>query len=484
MKKVLLALFLITLLVTGTIIVRTLRFDSKQLTAWDGYDFKLDTSSFIERLSKAIQYRTVSQHPSGSFVEFLRFHEFLQASFPSVHKTLTRETVGNYSLLYFWKGKNEKLKPILLMAHMDVVPVDPATEKNWTYPPFSGQLAGGYIWGRGAMDDKVGVIGVLEAVEQLLEKGFQPQRTIYLAFGHDEEIGGQNGAAKIAARLTSEKVDLEYVLDEGGNITDGIIPDIGGPVALIGIAEKGYVNVELTVDGAGGHSAIPPPHTIIGILSSAIHKLERATFPSRLSEPTRKFFEFVGPEMSWPKRIALANLWLFGSMLERQLAKSPINNAMIRTTQAATMFAGGVKENVLPTHARAVVNFRLLPGDTVTSVVDHVRATIGDPQVKITPLPLQLEPSAVSNVESESFKLLQQTIRQIAPNVVVAPSLLVAATDSRHYERLTKNIFRFLPITLTPEDAKRYHGVDERVSVKDYERCVWFYAKLIADSTR
>jgi carboxypeptidase PM20D1 len=483
MKRTLSLLVLIVLLAAGVIGLRAIQFHSKQLAATHGYDFKLDERSFTKRLSQAVQYRTVSQEPSnGSFDEFLKFHKFLQESFPATHKTLTKEVVGDFSLLFTWKGQNEQLKPILLMGHMDVVPVDPPTENKWTYPPFSGEIADGYIWGRGTMDDKVSVIGILEAVEQLLALGFQPQRTVYLAFGHDEEIGGPNGAVKIAALLDSRKVDLEYVLDEGGNITNGIIPGVAQPVALVGIAEKGYLSLELTVESSGGHSSIPPSDAAIGILSSAIYKLQTTPFPTRLTEPTLKLLEFIGPELPWMQRMALSNLWLFEPWVRKHLEKSPVGTAMIRTTQAPTIFEAGIKENVLPTKARSVVNFRLLPGDTIATVRSRVRKIIGDPQIEVTPLSVRMEPSPISDIESEAFGKLHSAIRQIEPTPLVAPALLVAATDSRHYSKLTKNIFRFLPISLGLEDTRRYHGTDERISIKDYERCVRFYATLMADA--
>jgi carboxypeptidase PM20D1 len=368
------------------------------------------------------------------------------------------------------------------MAHMDVVPVDPATEKSWTHGPFSGQVTDGYIWGRGTMDDKASVLGILEAAEQLLAEGFKPQRTVFLAFGHDEEIGGNNGAAKIAEDLRRRGVELEFVLDEGMNILNRIVPGISSPVALIGIAEKGYLSLRLSVERPGGHSSIPPADTAIGMVSRALQRLETKPFPSRLSGPTLEMFEYLGPEMPWANKLALANLWLLDPLVRKQLTKSPLTNAAIRTTLAPTLFNAGVKENVLPSTAAAVVNLRLLPGDSIASAVARVQRVIDEPRIKITPLAVQMEASPISDIGSPSFTLIQRTIRQTAPTALVAPALLVAATDSRHYAGLTKNIFRFLPIALGPEDTKRYHGIDERISVDDYERCVRFYAQVIRNS--
>jgi len=484
MKNLSLILLGILAILSAVIVIRSARFTSRQIHAEPIQSITLDREAVARRLSKAIQFKTISfQEPAdpGSR-EFIGLRVFIEKSFPLVHRRLTKEIVGGYSLVYAWAGQDTRLKPILLMAHMDVVLVDPTTESAWHHPPFSGDFADGYIWGRGAIDDKASVMGILEAVENLLAKGFQPQRTVYLAFGHDEEIGGARGAAKIAELLRSRGVELEYVLDEGLNIFTGIIPGVTASVALIGVAEKGYLSLQLTVETAGGHSSAPPRRTAIGIISRAIQRLEARPFPSRLSGPTRQMLEFLGPEMAWYNKLALANLWLFGPLVRKQLAASPLTNAAIRTTVAPTLFNAGVKDNVLPAKATAVINLRLAPGETIDGATAHVQATIGDPNVKITPLPVQIEPSNVSDIESPSFALLHRTIRETAPQSLVAPALLVAATDSRHYRALSGNIFRFLPIILGAEDAKRIHGVDERISIEDYERCIRFYAQLIRNS--
>jgi carboxypeptidase PM20D1 len=484
MKKIIVLLIGVLAVIAGVALLRTARFTSRQIQVPAVKAITLDRDPMVRRLSQAIQYKTVSEPASNSLAttEFKRFHAFLTKSFPLVHAHLVKEVVGKKSLLYTWKGENNALKPILLMGHMDVVPVDPKTKDDWTYPPFSGRVAGGYIWGRGAMDDKVNVLGILEAAEYLLTHGFKPRRTIYFAFGHDEEIGGGNGAAQIAKLLHRRNVKLDYVLDEGGNIVDGIIPNAPEPVALIGVAEKGYVSLELTVEAPGGHASTPPPHTAIGILSDAIVNLERSPFSTRLSDPVREMFAFIGPEMPWPDKLAFANLWLFGPLVRYQLAQSPLTNAAIRTTQAATVFNSGVRENALPDRATAIVNVRILPGDTIKAVIEHASRVIDNDQVKISPLEIRAEPSAVSDPQSVPFHQLHRAIKEVAPGVIVAPALLVAATDSRHYALLSQNIFRFLPITLRPADARRFHGLNERISISDYERCVRFFVQLLRDS--
>jgi len=484
MKKFALTILALFGILATVILIRAARFNSRQIQSEPLQAIGVDRAALVKRLSEAIRFKTLSlQEPAHSHLdEFLQLHAFIDRSFPRLRQSLNKETVGSYSLLYTWPGKDKRLKPLLLMAHMDVVPVESATESSWHQPPFSGRVADGFIWGRGAMDDKAAVLGILEAVEYLLASGFEPSRTLYLAFGHDEEIGGNDGAAKIAGLLQSRGVELEYVLDEGLNIFNGIIAGVSAPVALIGIAEKGYLSVQLTAESLGGHSSAPPAHTAITVMSRALQRLELRPFPTRLSEPTREMFEFLGPEMSWTKRLALANLWLFDPLLRKQLTRSPLTNALVRTTMTPTMINAGVKENVLPTKASAVINLRLAPGETVAGAIAHVRAAIDDPNISVRPLPVQLEPSSVSDIQSTSFASLHRTIRQTAPQALVAPALLVAATDSRHYQALTKNIFRFLPITLGPDDTKRYHGIDERIAIEDYERCVSFYAQLIRNS--
>jgi carboxypeptidase PM20D1 len=481
MKKFFLGMVAVVCALGVALIARAVRFSSRQIAPPPAATFTFDRDGALRRLAKAIQFRTVSSTESlaASAPEFEHLHRFLAGAFPRIHQRLKKEIVGGRSLIYEWKGSDDQLRPALLMAHMDVVPVDPATEPSWRHPPFAGEIAGGFIWGRGAMDDKASLMGMLEAAEQLLAVGFQPRRTFLFAFGHDEEVGGGNGAAKIAALLGSRKIELEFVLDEGSNILNGIIPGLARPVALVGIAEKGYLSLKLSAQAPGGHSSMPPDDAAIFTLSRALQKLAASPFAPRIAGATGRMLEFLGPEMAWTQRIALANLWLFEPLVVRQLASSPITNAAIRTTIAPTIFTAGVQENVLPTAASAVINLRILPGDTIASATRQVRKTIADPRLTITPLPLRMEPSAVSDTDAATFKLLQRTIRQIAPDAIVAPGLLVAATDSRHYAGLSKNIYRFLPLVIGPADAERYHGIDERISIEDYERLIRFYAQII-----
>lgn len=485
MRRAVVALGLGLLLLVAVLLFRTARFTSRQLPAEPAVRLVLDTAGAAERLAGAIRFRTISYQDSTAFdgPEFARFHDYLRSRFPRLHALLKREVTSGYSLLYEWRGTDTSLKPILLMAHQDVVPVEGGTENRWTEPPFAGRIAGGFVWGRGALDDKGNLMAALEAVERLVADGVTPRRTIYLAFGHDEEVGGRRGAARTAALLASRGVRLEYVLDEGGAITTGLVSGISGPVALVGIAEKGYLSLELTVHAEGGHSSMPPPQTAVGILSAAVARLEARQMPRRIRGATAAMLDYIGPEMGFSRRLALANRWLFGGLIARQFGATPSGNAMLRTTTAPTMLAAGVKDNVLPSSARAVVNFRILPGDSVAGVVTHARRAIDDPRVTIAVVAGSAnEPSPVSPVASESFGVVQRTIRQVAPDAVVTPWLVVGGTDARNFAGLTSNVYRTGALALGPDDLERIHGTNERVAIGDYARNIAFYVQLIRNS--
>ena len=439
-----------------------------------------------ERLAGAVRIPTISAEDPAAFDAdaFRALHAYLQESFPRVHQQLRRETVAEHSLLYTWRGSDPSLSPILLMGHLDVVPVEPGTEGKWQHDPFGGRIADGMIWGRGAIDNKSAVVGTLEAIETLLSEGFHPARTVYLAYGHDEEVGGVGGAREIAALLKRRGVELEMVLDEGGVIADGILPGVAGPVALVGIAEKGFVTIELSTRADGGHSSLPPRQSAIGIVSAAVSRLEQSPMPARLEGPTHQMFDRLRPRLPFLQRALIANLWLTRPLVMRKLGESPSTNAMVRTTAAATLFQAGTKDNVLPSYARAVINFRILPGDSIAAVVEHVRRTIDDKRVEIKAVGrFSADPSAVSAATSESFQMLERTIRSITPDAIVAPYLVVVVTDSRYYTDLTRNVFRFLPLRLTARDLKRMHGIDERIGIREYEAAIRTYREVLIQAT-
>ena len=484
MKKILLLVGAALVVLVGFSIARTAGFVSDAPAIERALEAAIREGA-AERLAGSLRLRTISFEDSASFDgdAFRSLHAYLESAFPLVHSRLLREKIASHSLLYTWPGNDRSLKPILLMAHMDVVPVEPGTEGKWQQSPFSGRIADGFIWGRGAIDNKSAVVGIMEAAEMLLHEGFQPARTVYIAYGHDEEVGGERGAREIAALLKRRGVLLDLVLDEGGVIGDGVMSGIAAPTALVGIAEKGFVSIELSTTAAGGHSSIPPKESAIGILSAAITRLENNPMPARIETPTRQLFERIGPQLSFAQRAVFANLWLTRPLVMKKLADNPTTNAMVRTTTATTMFQAGTKENVLASRARAVVNFRILPGDSVAGVVQYVRRAVNDSRVQVTQVKsFTAEPSPISTTDSEAFRTLERTIRSVVPNVIVAPYLVVVVTDARYFGELSDNIFRFLPVRLAPTDIERMHGTNERLAVRDYEQTIRVYRQLLINA--
>jgi carboxypeptidase PM20D1 len=431
----------------------------------------------VQRLSQAITFRTIASDDRAPDPDAFRaFHEFLRAAYPRTHAALERTEVAGSSLLYEWKGSAPHAQPVLFLAHQDVVP---ATDPDaWTHPPFAGVVADGRVWGRGAMDDKGSLVAWLEAVERLLREGFQPSRTVYFAFGHDEETGG-DGARAIAELLAARGVRLEFVLDEGGFVVSGLLPSIEAPVALVGTAEKGYLTVELSAEEEGGHSARPPARTAIGRVSRAIARLEEHPFPARLDGVAEELFARLAPHLPFAQRVVIANRRLLGPVLLSVLEDDPNTATLVRTTTAATTFHAGEKENVLPARARATVNLRILPGDTVDGTVERIRRVIDDDSVQVRVL-TAIEPPPASSTSSPAWQLLDGTIREVlGDGVIVAPYLMVAGTDSRHFVPMADDVYRFFPLTLEPDDVARFHGVDERISLGDYGSVIATYYRLL-----
>jgi len=485
MKKIILGILVFLILLISFIVIKAATFSSKQLKVEPVAGASIDQQKAVHNLSSALQLKTISnQDPAKNDTQqFKLLHQLLETSFPGVHANLVKEGVNEFSLLYTWKGTDSNLRPIILLGHMDVVPIAEGTNQDWTHPPFSGRITDEFVWGRGAMDYKIGVTGMLEAVEGLLESGFRPKRTVYLAFGHDEEVGGIEGAREIAKLLKSRSIKAEWILDEGSIVISAMMPGISGEVALPGIAEKGYMTLELTVKTEGGHSSMPPVGTAIGVLASAIHNLERNRFPVKYEGVVVDMFEYAAPEMPFGMKLLFANKWLLKPVITGQLKKVAAMNAMLRTTIAPTIFKAGTKENVLPQQARAMVNFRLYPGDSPEYVIKHVTRAINDSRVKIGQSKhAAMKASAVTDIGGESFTNLQKTIHQIFPDAVVAPYLVVAGTDTRHYGEISDNIFRFLPLSFVKEDIKRFHGTNERVGIKNYIRAIQFYSQMIRNS--
>lgn len=463
----------------------TMRFSSKQLNIESAELEELDSERLASRLSDAIQIKTIShQDPSKMDVgPFIAFHALLERSYPVMHKTLEKKIVNTYSLLYKWPGKNPALKPIAFLAHYDVVPVESGTEKHWTFEPFSGEISQGFVWGRGTLDMKGTLMAIMESVEKLIGTGFSPDRTIYLAFGHDEEVGGVNGAGQIVTYLKKQGIQFLFTLDEGMVVLNPQLSPSKKNLAIIGIAEKGSVTLKITAKGAGGHSSMPGITTTLGILGRAVVRLEENQMQPTLAGPVGDFFDYIGPDMPFLQKLLFANQWAFKPLILSVLGKSKTTNAMIRTTTAPTMIQGGAKENVLPGAAHLIVNFRVLPGDTVQAVVAHAKKAIHDDRIEIEMANNRFsEPSSVSDITSDSFFDIKKTIGQIFPDTAIAPGLVLAGTDSKHYRGISENRYRFVPFILGPEDTSRIHGTDERVSVQGYTRAIQFYIQLMKNT--
>ncbi len=487
-KRLLLAALALLLLLAVVLVANTLRQGSRQVVVAPLVPLVIDKAALTQAMATAVRAKTVSGllDPAGVAAEFDTLHAHLRATYPLVHAQLQREVVGTHSLLFTWAGTDPRAPAVLLMAHQDVVPIAPGTETLWKQPPFSGAVEGGMVWGRGALDNKSNVMTQLQAVEQLLQSGFKPRRTIHLVFGHDEEVGGQRGAVPIVELLKQRGVKLAFVLDEGLAVTEGILPGVKQPLALIGLAEKGSVSLKFTAQAPPGHSSMPPAagHSAIGMLTAALTRLDNLPLPGGIQGAAAQLFATVAPELPFGQRLAMSNLWLFKPVVENMLGKSASSNAMLRTTTALTVLNAGIKENVLPGRAEAVVNFRILPGDTSASVLAFAKQVIADDRIDVQLLGVPFEPSKVSSAQSDAYRVIERSIREVFPDALVAPGLVLAATDSRHFQDLADNTYRFMPIRFKSQDLARLHGTDERISSDQLVDMVRFYFRLLQQSSQ
>jgi len=471
MRKIILLISVVMISLASLSVFNAVMLSSKQLASERLERLNLSDEVF-QNLSKAIQYPTISfgeEVPVDS-ITFIGFHKFLEATFPLTHATLSLEKINTYSLLYTWEGSEASKKPIIFMSHQDVVPVDEPTLKDWEADPFEGKISKTDIIGRGSMDDKASLIALLEAVELLLEESFKPSQTIYLAFGHDEEVGGSKGAAEIVKYLKSKDVQAVMTLDEGGFLAENMVPGIDKPIAMVNLAEKGFASFNLIVKTQGGHSSQPPKENTIGMLAQAIVNLENNQLPYKLVKPIDYQFEYIGAELPFLKKLAFANPWLF----EKRILESL--NA--HTTTAPTIIQGGVKNNVIPTVASATINFRILPGETIASVKQHIEKNISN-KIEVVPVGFLTNPSPVSRIDSEVYAILEKTIRSMFPNSIVVPGLVGGGTDARYFYEISDDVYRFYPIRVQPESMTRLHGIDEKISKDNYKEIIEFSYHLI-----
>ena len=483
----LVALLIAAIIILGCVLgINALLQPSRQIKVAAIPRVAIDEKSAADHLSAAIRFRTISSATDAeqNADAFRAMQAYMAETFPAFHAVAKREVINGLSLLYSWQGSDPGATPIGLLAHQDVVPSAPGTESHWQAPPFDGTIRDGFIWGRGSWDDKGNLFSILEAAEQLAKDGFRPKRTIYFAFGADEEVGGQRGASAIAKLLAQRGVKLDYVIDEGLVIADGMLKGLDRPAALIGIAEKGYATLDLSLTATPGHSSMPPKQSAIGTMSAALAKLDRHRMPARLQGTALEMLETLAPEMNPVNRIVLSNLWLFKPLLVREFGKSPSTDALIRTTTALTIVNAGNQDNVLPGRVDATVNFRLQPGDTEADVTDHVKRTMENDAITVTRRDVNTEAPPVTSTQTEAYRALNRTIREVFPDVVVAPGLMLAATDSRHYAGIAQSIFRFSPVRARAEDLSRFHGTNERLSIANYADMIRFYRRLIENTAQ
>jgi carboxypeptidase PM20D1 len=477
-KKILLWSLFALLVLFAVVLFKTITFSSVQ-SKEVAFPAPAVTERSLANFKGAINIQTISREDASKIDtnQFLAFHDYLEKTYPLAHAQLKREKVAHFSLLYTWEGKNPQLKPAILMAHQDVVPIEEATQKMWTVDPFSGIVKDNYIWGRGTADDKINLVSIMEAVEKLVAENFKPERTVYLVFGHDEEIGGR-GAEAVAKLMKDRNIQADLVLDEGGVITKEKVPGMTQPIALLGTAEKGYMSLKLTAEKSGGHSSMPDKETSIDILAKAIMKLRANPFEPKFSVPMQGFIRALGPEMPFLQKMIFANTWLFKGVLVGVYEKSGAGNAMVRTTLVPTIMSAGVKDNVVPTVATAYVNLRLLPGDKGADIKEQVIKLINDPRVTVEyKNGFFTEASAVTDENGERFKDVAYAIQHAYPETLVSPFLMIGATDSRKFEGISSNIIKFSPMI----DPIGFHGIDERVSVESFQTSLWFYEQLIRE---
>lgn len=472
----------IIVLLIGVILYKTFTFTKEVSTGRDLARVEVDGRKVAEKLSAAIQIPTISYMDNDQidYKRLLDYHEMLKSKFPLIHEQLEMTIINNYSLLYKWPGNVNDQAPVLFMAHMDVVPVAEGTEADWHHPPFSGMIDKDFVWGRGALDTKVTMMTSMEAAEQLLAKGYQPPNDLYFAYGHDEEIQGTEGAKHIAAYLKKAGIHLRYILDEGGVVNVGSIPGVDEAVALVGICEKGYTDIKVTVKGEGGHASMPPKSTALGKISRVVERLEKHQMPMYMTDPVENFMKTIGPSMGFGNRLILANLWLFKPLFMRVFSQSPSGNALLRTTTAATMSKASNATNVLPQSASATFNFRINPKDSLETILNHIKQETKDEGATIEVLQMT-EPSNISSITSQAYHTIEAVIHHVFEGVLVAPYVMLGATDSVKYQEICEDIYRFAPYVATKDELDTIHNTNEKISIENLKKCVEFYTLLILE---
>jgi len=460
----------------AVLLIRTLRFTPAPQQEVEIPPITLNEEKIVTDMVDMIRCKTVSNRDASlvDWNEFTKFQNLLVERFPRVHEACTLTKLGKTGLLYHLKGKSDAA-PSVCMSHYDVVPVE---EDGWEKPAFAGIVENGELWGRGTLDTKGTLCGIMEALEQLLGEGYVPENDLYLSFSGEEEIDGDS-CREIVKYLEQQGVTPAMVVDEGGAVVDGVFPGVAGQCALIGIAEKGNVSMDLSLDSQGGHASTPPPHTILGQLSQAAVDIENHPFPRHLTRPVAEMFDTLGRHSSFLYRMIFANLWCFKPVLDMICRKSGGElNAMMRTTVAITRMQGSKAYNVLPPSASMGINVRLMGGDTIESAVAYLKSVIKNDQISIRVVDGG-NPCAVSETKCEAWDTLQLAIRQTWPEALVSPYLMMAGSDSRNYCAISRHVYRFSAMHLSKAQRAMIHGHNERVPVETLVRTVEFYVRLL-----
>jgi len=474
-------LLIFLILLIGVLVFRTVAYrDVPQLKSKETFTPSTISNEAINRLSKFIQLKTVTYNDFSQIdmVEHRKVEGFFKKNFPLCSKSLNLTKINDFGYIFRWEGKDKGKKPVLFMAHFDVVPVQ---DEGWGFPPFSGEVKEGHILGRGTLDTKNTLLGILESTEKLISEGFVPESTIYFAFGGDEEVMGLQGAVKIVEYFKNKNINFDWVIDEGSIIAQNMLSMTDKPLALIGIAEKGFANVRLLAHGEPGHASMPPEHTAAGLIARAVYRLENNPFPVSLTKTVREFLKSLIPHVSFSLALVFSNLWLFAPVVKLIFKKNPKTAAMVRTTQAATILKGSNKDNILPDKAEAIINVRILPGETKSEVLNRMRSVVKDIQVSVgfTNEDDASNPMGESSSTADGYIKIKNTVNKVYPEGIVSPFLVTATTDSRHYKDITDNIYRFVPMVLTNEDLKKIHGLNESISIENYTLIINFFTELM-----
>ncbi|MBQ6835083.1 MAG: M20/M25/M40 family metallo-hydrolase [Lachnospiraceae bacterium] len=460
----------------ATMVIRAAKFKPKDNWEASGKDVELDEEKIVKDMQEMIRCKTISYKNPELIdeAEFEKFRNLLMELYPNVHGECSRRLVGKTGILYHWKGKEEG-DPVVLMSHYDVVPVE---EDQWEKPAFEAILEDGVLWGRGTLDTKGTLCGIMEAAEKLIGEGFVPEHDIYFAFSGEEEISGST-CPEMVKWFEDQGIQIAMVVDEGGAVVENVFPGVEGECALIGTAEKGPMNVEFRAKSNGGHASTPPPHTIVGELAKAVVAVEKHPFNRHLTKPVKEMLDTLGRHSSFGYKLIFANMWCFEGLFDMicKLSGGELN-AMLRTTCAMTKMEGSKAFNVIPPTASVGMNLRLMNGDTVESAKEYLEQVIDNPNIEVSVVEGE-NPSPDSDTSCKEWKLLCQTIADTWEGALISPYLMMACSDSRYYSRITDRVYKFSAMKLSKEERGMIHGNNERVPVKTLVKAVEFYVRLM-----